>query len=125
MMPMPSERDYLFFLLSKQDYSKAQLQQKLLKRAKLTDVEIVQLLDEFAQKGWQSDQRFAEQLIRASLLKGYGEKRIIQKLVYEKQVDASLVERLLCTQEIDWTTQAKMCYQKKYHDDVSTHIDHA
>ncbi|WP_162902147.1 regulatory protein RecX [Facilibium subflavum] len=124
-MPMPSERDYLFFLLSKQDYSKAQLQQKLLKRAKLTDVEIVQLLDEFAQKGWQSDQRFAEQLIRASLLKGYGEKRIIQKLVYEKQVDASLVERLLCTQEIDWTTQAKMCYQKKYHDDVSTHIDHA
>lgn len=57
-------------------------------------------------------------LVASYLNKHYGKGRIIQKLVYEKQVDKVIVESVLSEQAIDWFHQASQCYENKYHSDI-------
>lgn len=113
---MQNERDYLFFLLSKQEYSHAELKYKLKARRNLSNNEIDQLLDEFTEKGWQSDLRCAEAVIALAINKLRGKNWIIQKLVYKKKIDKTLVASTLESTNIDWLNQAHACYQKKYQD---------
>ncbi|MDA0910490.1 MAG: regulatory protein RecX [Proteobacteria bacterium] len=111
-----SERDYLFYLLSKQEYSYAQLKQKLIQRNHIPLTEIESLLQEFVDNHWQSDERCAELMIKSALYKHYGLLRIKQKLVYEKGIDIIIFEKVLNELDVDWFEQAQLCYQKKYSD---------
>ncbi|WHN64954.1 regulatory protein RecX [Cysteiniphilum sp. QT6929] len=111
-----SERDYLFYLLSKQEYCYAQLKQKLIQRNHIPLTEIESLLQEFVDNQWQSDERCAELMIKSALYKHYGLLRIKQKLVYEKGIDITIFEKVLNELDVDWFEQAHLCYQKKYHD---------
>ncbi len=111
-----NERDYLFYLLSKQEYSYAQLKQKLVQRNHISLTEIESLLQEFVDNNWQSDERCAELMIKSALYKHYGLLRIKQKIIYEKGIDVSIFEKVLNALDIDWFEQAQLCYEKKYHD---------
>ncbi|WP_440682013.1 regulatory protein RecX [Cysteiniphilum halobium] len=113
-----SERDYLFYLLSKQEYSYAQLKQKLIQRNHIRLHEIETVLQEFVANGWQSDERYAELMVKSALHKHYGLMRIKQKLVYEKGIDITTFEKVIDALDIDWSEQAQLCYQKKYNDQV-------
>ncbi|MBK2124688.1 regulatory protein RecX [Fangia hongkongensis] len=115
---LQAERNYLFFLLSKKEYSRFELKSKLKARNKLSHDEIEALLTEFSDQNWQSDRRLTEMLVASYLNKHYGKGRIIQKLVYEKQVDKVIVESVLSEQAIDWFHQASQCYENKYHSDI-------
>ena len=68
-----------FYYLSRREHSRHELQNKLL--AKGCDLAaILALLDEFAQKGYQSDERTAHMIVREGLRKGRGAHHIKQAL---------------------------------------------
>ena len=68
-----------FYYLSRREMSQHELQKKLL--AKGCESQAVEdLLQEFAHKGYQSDERFAMMLVRESIRKGRGKNHILQAL---------------------------------------------
>ncbi|MFA9485806.1 MULTISPECIES: regulatory protein RecX [unclassified Moraxella] len=68
-----------FYYLSKREHSRAELRQKLLDKWHDSQ-QIDALLDEFSEKGYQSDERFAFMLIRESVRRGRGKNHILHTL---------------------------------------------
>ncbi|MGP5791807.1 regulatory protein RecX [Psychrobacter celer] len=73
-----------FYYLSRREYGKAELKQKLLDKEQDPD-KIDALLDEFEEKGYQSDYRTTLMLIRENIRKGRGRSRIKQAF-YQKKI---------------------------------------
>ncbi|KHS52183.1 RecX family transcriptional regulator, partial [Francisella tularensis subsp. holarctica] len=83
-MSLSKEKNYLLYLLAKQDYSRKQLFDKLISRDNISLNDINSLLDEFEQNKWLSDERFAYVFINSEIAKFRGKKRIINTAVYQK-----------------------------------------
>lgn len=115
-MSLSKEKNYLFYLLAKQDYSRKQLSDKLYNRDNISPQEIESLLDEFENNRWLSDQRFANVFVGSELSKLRGKKRIINTAVYQKGLSQELVLSILDDQDVDWFELCKKCLQKKYKD---------
>ncbi|NNP74619.1 RecX family transcriptional regulator [Acinetobacter sp. Ac_3412] len=109
-------RSYAFALLTRRDYSKAELISKLNLYAINPD-EVANLVEELAQQNYQSDQRVAELTLASQIRKGKGLQRIKQALK-AKQLDAELITEEL--QEVDWLDQAYQLKVKKFGEEVST-----
>ncbi|MCU4675768.1 recombination regulator RecX [Catenovulum sp. 2E275] len=104
-------KQYLFYLLSRREYSQHELQNKLDNR--LCPAQISQsLLAEFADNNWQSDHRFALSLLKAKAGSGYGPK-VIQQLFYQHKIKADL-NSLTEEAEIDWQQVVNDCYERKF-----------
>ena len=103
-------RSYAFALLTRRDYSKAELITKLNLYAIDPD-EVANLVEELAQQNYQSDQRVAELTLASQIRKGKGLQRIKQALK-AKQLDAELITEEL--QEVDWLDQAYQLKVKKF-----------
>jgi len=73
-----------FYYLSRREYGKAELKQKLIDKEQDTE-KIDALLDEFEEKGYQSDYRTTLMLIRENIRKGRGRGRIKQEF-YRKKI---------------------------------------
>ncbi len=99
-------RSYAFALLTRRDYSKAELIEKLARYAQNIE-EVKQLVEELSEQNYQSDQRVAEQMLASQIRKGKGPKRI-QQALKTKQIENDLIADEI--QEIDWVEQA---YQLK------------
>ena len=104
-------RSYAFALLTRRDYSQAELIAKLNLYAINPD-EVSHLVEELAQQNYQSDQRVAELTLASQIRKGKGLQRIKQVLK-AKQLDA---EEL---QDIDWLEQAYQLKVKKFGEEVT------
>lgn len=74
-----------FYYLSRREYGKAELRQKLIDKEQNPE-KIEALLDEFEEKGYQSDYRTTLMLIRESIRKGRGRGHIKQEF-YRKKID--------------------------------------
>jgi len=113
MQPTEAElKTYLLDLLARREYSQLELQQKL--RLKQIDPALVaSLLDWLAKQGYQSEERFARQLIRAKLQKGYGSYAIAQ-FCFEHGVSKAMQQVVLAEMDIDWLSLAADSYGKKY-----------
>ncbi len=74
-----------FYYLSRQELSQTQLRQKLLDKG-CDPHSVAALIAEFAQKGYQSDERFAHTLIREAVRKNRGKRHILQHL-YQAGID--------------------------------------
>ncbi|MES2204856.1 MAG: regulatory protein RecX [Pseudomonadota bacterium] len=99
-------------LLSLREHSRKELQQKLLLRGyELHDV--LQVLDEFAEKDLQSDERFVEAYTRSRRLKGYGPERIQMEL-QQRGVTEMLIRAIINEQDESWREAARRVYQKKF-----------
>lgn len=109
-------RSYAFALLTRRDYSKAELITKLNLYAINPD-EVANLVEELAQQNYQSDQRVAELTLASQIRKGKGLQRIKQALK-AKQLDAELITEEL--QEVDWLDQAYQLKVKKFGEEVAT-----
>lgn len=109
-------RSYAFALLTRREYSKMELLDKLKQHA-MNEQEVIDLVDELAEQHYQSDQRVAEQLVASQMRKGKGVYRIKQAL-QAKGLDSDLVEDDL--QDIDWFEQAYQLKVKKFGTDVAT-----
>ncbi|WP_445660881.1 regulatory protein RecX [Acinetobacter sp. F16] len=103
-------RSYAFAVLTRREYSKADLIEKLALYAMDRD-EVLRLVDELAKENYQSDQRVAEILLSSQKRKGKGPNRI-KLALKSKKIDASLIQEEL--KETDWNEQAYQLKVKKY-----------
>lgn len=128
-----------FYYLSRREMSQHELQKKLL--AKGCEPQAVEdLLQEFAQKGYQSDERFAMMLVRESIRKGRGKNHILQalksakvtlpqgfssidQLIQQAGVDSLTDDTILADDEsgtVDWLKLAVEARTRKYGDTIPT-----
>lgn len=103
-------RSYAFALLTRREYSQAELIAKLSLYA-VDEQEVIQLVQELAESHYQSDQRVAETLLASQIRKGKGVHRIKHAL-QEKGLDVQLVEDEL--HDIDWLQHAYQLKLKKF-----------
>lgn len=95
--------------LARREYSFKELQRKL--AAYVTeDDDIDALLQDFKQRGWLSDERFAEQVVHARQGR-YGSLKVAHEL-REKGVSDNLVDQ--ATAALDDLQNARSVWQKKY-----------
>lgn len=97
-------------LLSRREYSRHELYQKLEPRAP-NETSVTQLLDKLEDAGYQSDERFAESFLRSRINRGLGKMRIERELK-DKGIERSLIEQVMSS-EIDWFDLAFQCGLKK------------
>ncbi len=103
-------RSYAFAVLTRREYSKADLIEKLALYA-MDREEVLKLVDELAKENYQSDQRVAEIMLSSQKRKGKGPNRI-KLALKSKKIDTSLIQEEL--KETDWTEQAYQLKLKKY-----------
>ncbi len=128
-----------FYYLSRREYGKAELKQKLIDKEQDPD-QIDALLDEFAEKGYQSDYRTTLMLIRENIRKGRGRGRIKQEFYRKKIAMPSNVDELIdmanaesdefsefvddssdnLVDGVDWLKLAVTARTKKYGEDIPT-----
>ncbi len=90
-------------LLARREQSRTELQQKLQIKCLAKDwvVDLDHLLDELERQGLQSDERFAEVLVRSKANDGYGVTRIFQ-WGYQYGLSRLLVQSQVDVQQPDW-----------------------
>ncbi|MDV2469035.1 regulatory protein RecX [Acinetobacter chinensis] len=103
-------RSYAFAVLTRKEYSKADLIEKLAMYAQSRD-EVIELVNELARENYQSDLRVAEMMLRSQVRKGKGPNRI-KLALRSKSLDKTLIQDDL--NEIDWYEQAYQLKIKKY-----------
>ncbi len=128
-----------FYYLSRREYGKAELKQKLLDKEQEAD-KIDALLDEFEEKGYQSDYRTTLMLIRENIRKGRGRGRIKQEFYTKKMDVPDTIDELIdmansesdefsefidesadsMVEGVDWLKLAVSARTKKYGNDIPT-----
>lgn len=98
-------------LLSRREYSRAELVQKLARISQ--DLPLDAVLGELESAGYLSDRRFAESFIRMRVGQGHGLIRIRFDL-QRKGVANDLLQAVLEEMDIDWFGLAAEQYQRKY-----------
>lgn len=108
-------RSYAFATLTRKEYSKKDLIEKLAQYADNRD-EVITLVDELSRENYQSDQRVAEMVVRSQIRKGKGPNRI-KLALRAKSIDKELAKHDM--NEVDWYEEAYQLKVKKYGTEVS------
>lgn len=128
-----------FYYLSRREYGKAELKQKLLDKEQDPE-KIDALLEEFEEKGYQSDYRTTLMLIRENIRKGRGRSRIKQAFYQKKVAIPANIDELIdmanaeadefseftedsadsLVDGVDWLKLAVTARTKKYGNDIPT-----
>ena len=109
-------RSYAFAVLTRKEYSKAELIEKLATWAMHRE-EVIKLVEELSAQNYQSDQRVAEITLSSQKRKGKGPNRITLALK-TKKIDTGLILEEL--KETDWVEQAYQLKVRKYGTEVAT-----
>ena len=109
-------RSYAFAVLTRKEYSKAELIEKLATWAMHRE-EVITLVEELSAQNYQSDQRVAEIMLSSQKRKGKGPNRIKMAL-NTKKIDTGLILEEL--KETDWVEQAYQLKIKKYGTEIAT-----
>lgn len=99
------------YLLSRREYSRKELAEKLAKRSESIGLDDV--LNELEQSGYQSDRRFSESFIRMRIGQGHGLIRIRFDL-QRRGIQSEMTEQVLESMEPDWFELAQELYRRKY-----------
>ncbi|WP_076919290.1 regulatory protein RecX [Pseudoalteromonas sp. SK18] len=105
-------KNYVLWLLGRQEYSRRELTQKLQQR-EATDDFIENLLDWCEKHNFINEQRYCEGFVRKHIFKCHGLKRI-QSEAMSKGINRALLETVVDELEIDWFELAQEAYNKKY-----------
>ncbi|OGT31196.1 MAG: hypothetical protein A3E87_04760 [Gammaproteobacteria bacterium RIFCSPHIGHO2_12_FULL_35_23] len=103
-------------LLTRREYSAAELQQRLLQTGFAEELIMVVLI-RLQKENKQSDQRFVEMLIRSRQQQGYGPVRIEYELK-GKGIESELLTEFLYFEDEVWFELAKQVRQKKFGVDI-------
>lgn len=76
-----------------------------------------QVVQRCQSQGLQSDQRFADMLLRSCLHKGQG-LLLVRQYFRQHQLDPQLLSEALEQQQVDWFAQARASYLRKFADTV-------
>lgn len=99
-------------LLRRREHSARELQRKLRARG-LEAAAAERVVDDLAERGWQSDRRFVEQALRQRLHQHFGRRRIEAELRVAGCDDA-LVQELLEAEAVDWDAQAQQAWRRRF-----------
>ena len=110
-------RSYLFDLLARRDYPRAQLAQKLTQRECPPEV-AAKVLDQFEADGYLSDQRFVDSQVRQRFEQGQGRRKIEFEL-RQKGVSNQLIEEALGATDIEPKQVALDYYRRRYGETVA------
>lgn len=99
-------------LLGRREHSASELKRKLRQKGFAAEA-IDEVLELLAERGWQSDQRFAESHIRQRIESGYGPLKIRFDL-QQKGIASAMIEELMAAQETDWTELARQRYERRF-----------
>lgn len=106
-------RNRCIFLLSRREYSYAELEGKLLPLSEDHDL-VYKVLDWMCEHRYQSDERFANMYVRSKGISGYGPVRIRlelnQKGIVEHLIEAAFEEN---SEEVVWSEQVERLIAKK------------
>ncbi len=103
-------------LLSMREHSVKEMHEKL--RAKTdNDQHVLEVIDSLLDKGYLSDERFAEAYVRVRANRGFGPIKIRSELK-NKGVNSILMLEYLNENSTQWFDNAALQYQKKYGDGV-------
>ena len=105
-------------LLTAREHSRRELLAKLAARG-YAEEEIRRVLDELAEKGLQSDERFAQSFIESRVRKGYGPLRIRAEL-HERGLDDGLIADQLEAFDLDWSELLRRVHDQKYGAELAT-----
>lgn len=108
-------REAALRLLARREHSFIELQRKL-KRKGWPSTAVDAVVQDLADAGLQSDQRFAESYARSRAEKAYGPLRIRAELS-ERGIDRGLLERTLAELQTDWLAQAAKWYGRRFGDE--------
>jgi len=104
-------RKSMMGLLARREHSKQELLQKML--VKGFDIDMINInIDDFIKHDWQSDNRFAEMLLRSRQLKCHGPVKIKMELKH-KGVSEDIIYQCM-EQPYNWSELASMAFTKKY-----------
>ena len=104
--------------LSRRDYSRRELHDRL--RTKGFASELIEAaLNDLEEKGYQSDERFAETFLRSRISRGDGPFKIKMQL-NQKGVAETLIEQLFNDSDINWLEQAHRIRRKHFGDQSPT-----
>lgn len=101
-------------LLARREHSRTELKRKL---KKLDDGSLGSVLDQLEEKGYQSDSRYCEILVRSRINGGYGPLKIRFELK-QKGVDDALIDQVLSDQAADWPTLARQQREKRFGEQI-------
>ena len=110
-MNTPSLRERALNLLSRREHSRVELQRKLSAHTE-DPQELIDLLDELAQRGWLSDARFAEALVHDKQAK-FGTSRLAYEL-RERGVEESVIRDQLAELKDSELERAQQVWQSKF-----------
>lgn len=100
------------FLLGRREHSAVELQRKLSQKGFASEA-IDAVIERLQQRGWQSDERCAELLIRQRVEAAYGPLKIYQDMQL-KGIDKSLAEAILQRLDVSWRALAIERYQRRF-----------
>ena len=109
MKPAKSLRARALDIVARQEISRADLKRKLAPHAESED-ELERLLDDFAQRHWQSDERFAEAYIHSKGQK-HGKLRL-QQALHAKGIDSEMAQELMPSAEDELHTAIAVLRKK-------------
>jgi len=101
-------------LLSRREHSSHELLEKLRQRGAEPELAAATLL-RCQQEQYQSDQRFADMLLRHCISKGQG-LAVLRQLSRQHRLAQELLQQALDSAEPDWFELAQHCCQKKFGD---------
>ena len=87
-------------LLSRREYSRHELETKLIDRSENT-ADLTSVLDLLTELCYQSDQRFSGSFLRSRIYRGLGPMRV-QRELQEKGIDQDLIAQALEEESPDW-----------------------
>lgn len=99
-------------LLARRDHSRKELLNKLIRKG-FDREDVLVVIDELTQQGWQDDQRYAKNYARYRMQKGYGPVRIEYELK-QNGVDEANLEDVLQESGDNWMDLLEQVYRKKY-----------
>ncbi len=97
-------------LLARGELTRRLLVQKLAQRGYQSDT-VLQVIDDLAEQGWQSDQRYTEQYIAMRSRKGFGPVRIQMEL-QQRGIDETAASHAVS--DVLWQDYLAHAYRKKY-----------
>ncbi len=108
-MERKAAETYTLALLARREYSSLEIREKLQHRGISPEV-ITAILRKFQEKGWQSDERFAESLIYSKKNR-YGTLKL-SYLLEQKGIDKNIFEPLLPNAEEELDLALNLLYKK-------------
>ncbi len=108
-------KDGCLSLLMRREHSQKELLTKLTAKGFRAD-DILPVIAELAEQGWQSNTRYAESYTRHRLKKGYGALAIAHELK-QNGITNFDIDSVLFDVADDWLSLIKQVYEKKYGDD--------